>query len=254
VATQAPSCRVQTGGHAGGQLPVPACQRSREHLLAIQARSVRCGHDDPRGKELERIALCPLGTSGHQRTSRHDNGSSYASELSGQWMTHRRKFPASISGSFKKGCIMTAGEVCNRQVVFIRPETSIVDAVALMKTHYVGDVVVVREPDDERVPVGILTDRDVALAVDRLLRLPHLRVADVMSADLVTSHERESLYDVLKKMQSHGIRRLPVVNDRGGLEGILTFDDVIELLSEELTDLAKLVAKEQKRERDHAAR
>jgi CBS domain-containing protein len=149
---------------------------------------------------------------------------------------------------------MTAGEVCNRQVVFTRPETSIVDAVALMKTHYVGDVVVVREPDGERVPVGILTDRDVALAVDRLLRLPHLRVADVMSADLVTSPERESLYNVLKKMQSHGIRRLPVVNDHGGLEGILTFDDVIELLSEELTDLAKLVAKEQKRERDHAAR
>lgn len=147
---------------------------------------------------------------------------------------------------------MTAGEVCNRQVVFTRPETSIVDAVGLMKAHHVGDVVVVREPDGERVPIGILTDRDVALAVDRLLRLPHLRVADLMSVDLVTSPERESLYDVLKKMQSHGIRRLPVINDRGGLEGILTFDDAIELLSEELTDLAKLVAKEQKREREVA--
>jgi CBS domain-containing protein len=94
----------------------------------------------------------------------------------------------------------------------------------------------------------------VALAVDRLLRRPQLTVADVMSADLVTSPERENLHDVLRKMQSHGIRRLPVVNDRGGLEGIVTFDDVIELLSEELTDLAKLVAKEQKRERDHAVR
>jgi CBS domain-containing protein len=69
-----------------------------------------------------------------------------------------------------------------------------------------------------------------------------------MSERLVTALERESLYDVLKKMQSYGIRRLPVVNEHGGLEGILTFDDVIELLSEELTDLAKLVAKEQKRE------
>lgn len=149
---------------------------------------------------------------------------------------------------------MTAGEVCNRQVVFTRPESSIVDAVGLMKAHHVGDVVVVGEPDGERVPIGILTDRDVALAVERLLRLPQLRVADVMSAELVTSPETESLYDALKKMQSHGIRRLPVVNDRGGLEGILTFDDVVELLSEELTDLAKLVAKEQKRERNHAAR
>jgi CBS domain-containing protein len=144
---------------------------------------------------------------------------------------------------------MTAGEVCNRQVVFTKPETPIVDAVGLMRAHHVGDVVVVREPDGERVPIGILTDRDVALAVDRLLRLPRLKVADVMTAELVTSPERDHLHDVLKKMQSHGIRRLPVVNDRGGLEGILTFDDVIELLSEELTDLAKLVAKEQNRER-----
>jgi CBS domain-containing protein len=108
----------------------------------------------------------------------------------------------------------------------------------------------VREPGAERVPIGILTDRDVALAVERLHRLPHMRVADVMSTGLVTSPERENLYDALKKMQSHGIRRLPVVNDRGGLEGILTFDVVIVLLSEELTDLAKLVAKEQKRERN----
>ena len=149
---------------------------------------------------------------------------------------------------------MTAGEVCNRQVVFTRPETPIVDAVGLMKVHHVGDVVVVREPDGERVPIGILTDRDVALAVERLIRLPQLQVADVMTAGLVTSLESENLYDALKKMQSHGIRRLPVVNDRGGLEGIVTFDDVIELFSEELTDLAKLVAREQKRERDHAVR
>jgi len=150
---------------------------------------------------------------------------------------------------------MNAGEVCNRQVVITRPETSVVDAVTLLKTHHVGDLVVVRELDGQRAPIGILTDRDIALAVDRLLRMPHLKVADVMSTPLVTSPEGESLYDALKKMQSHGIRRLPVVNDHGDLEGILTFDDVIELLSEELTDLAKLVAKEQKRERlGHAGR
>lgn len=149
---------------------------------------------------------------------------------------------------------MTAGEICNRQVVFATPETSIVDAVGLMRTHHVGDVVVVRESDGERVAIGILTDRDIALAVERLLRLPQLRVADIMSATLVTSPESENLCDSLDKMQSHGVRRLPVVNDRGGLEGLLTFDDVVELLSEELADLAKLVVKEQKRERNHAAR
>jgi CBS domain-containing protein len=143
---------------------------------------------------------------------------------------------------------MTAGEVCNRHVVIATPDMTVVDAAGLMKTHHIGDLVVVRQPDGDRVPIGILTDRDIALSVSRLVRLPELKITDVMSVDLVTCREGVNLYDVLKRMQSHGIRRLPVVNERGGLEGILTFDDVIELLSEELTDLAKLVVREQKRE------
>jgi CBS domain-containing protein len=95
-----------------------------------------------------------------------------------------------------------------------------------------------------------VTDRDIALSVaDNARRLPYLRVADVMSHDVVTSLESETIHEALKKMQSSGIRRLPVVNDEGALEGIVTFDDVIELLSEELADLAKLLDQEQKRER-----
>jgi CBS domain-containing protein len=125
----------------------------------------------------------------------------------------------------------------------------VVEAADLMKAHHVGDLVVVRQADGERVPIGILTDRDIALSVGRLVRHPELKVLDVMSANLVTSGEGENLYDVLNRMQSHGIRRLPIVNERGVLEGILTFDDVLELLSGELTDLAKLVVREQKRER-----
>jgi CBS domain-containing protein len=74
-------------------------------------------------------------------------------------------------------------------------------------------------------------------------------VVDLMSRDLVTGVQDENLYDAIKKMQSHGVRRLPVVNAEGGLEGILTFDDLIERLSEELSDLAKLLATAQKRER-----
>ena len=143
---------------------------------------------------------------------------------------------------------MTAGDVCNRHVVITTADMRVVKAADLMKAHHVGDLVVVRQPDGDRVPIGILTDRDIALSVGRLVRHPELKVLDVMSANLVTSGEGEKLYDVLKRMQSHGIRRLPIVNERGGLEGIVTFDDVIELLSEELTDLAKLVVREQKRE------
>ena len=145
---------------------------------------------------------------------------------------------------------MTVGEMCNRAVIVTKVDTSITEAVGLMKWYRVGDLVVVEEKQGQRVPTGILTDRDVALAVaSDAARLPYLRVSDVMSRDLITSLEDESLHEALKKMQSHGVRRLPIVNASGGLEGIVTFDDVIELLSEELTDLAKLVVREQKKER-----
>jgi CBS domain-containing protein len=145
---------------------------------------------------------------------------------------------------------MTVGEICNRGVIVTKVDTSIPEAVGLMKWYRVGDLVVVEEKQGRRVPTGILTDRDVALAVaSDAARLPYLRVSDVMSRDLITSLEDESLREALKKMQSHGVRRLPIVNASGGLEGIVTLDDVIELLSEELTDLAKLVVREQKKER-----
>ena len=145
---------------------------------------------------------------------------------------------------------MTVGEVCARDVIVAKANTSIVEAVGLMKWYHVGDLVVVEDRHGRNVPIGILTDRDVALAVaDDAARLPYLRVSDLMSRDLVTSFDQESLHEALKRMQSGGIRRLPVVNAEGGLQGIVTLDDVIELLSEELTDMAKLVVREQKKER-----
>jgi CBS domain-containing protein len=146
---------------------------------------------------------------------------------------------------------MTVGEICNREVVIARPEATVIEAVTLMKNYHVGDLVVVEDRANGRVPIGILTDRDVALslATYQPARLHTMRLGDLMSRDVVTALDTENLHDVLKKMQSHGVRRLPVVNDDGGLEGIVTFDDVIELLSEELTDLARLVVSEQKRER-----
>lgn len=148
---------------------------------------------------------------------------------------------------------MTAGEVCNRQVVIGKPTASLLEAARLMKSHHVGDLVVVNDTAGQRIPVGIVTDRDIALCVaDRWRDLEELKVSDVMSSRIVTSPEDSSLYDAVKRMQSHGVRRLPIVNATGGLEGILTFDDIVSLLSEELADLAKLVVREQDREREVA--
>lgn len=120
-----------------------------------------------------------------------------------------------------------------------------------MKHYHVGDLVVVRiRPGGQWIPAGIVTDRDIALAVaSHADRLPYLHVSDLMKRNVVTALESDSLHAALKAMQRAGVRRLPVVNGEGVLEGIVTLDDTIGLLSEELTDLARLVIHEQQRER-----
>jgi CBS domain-containing protein len=60
---------------------------------------------------------------------------------------------------------MTAGEACNRQVMITKPHASLLDAAQLMKSHHVGDVVVIDDTTDRRIPIGIVTDRDIALCV-----------------------------------------------------------------------------------------
>ena len=73
-------------------------------------------------------------------------------------------------------------------------------------------------------------------------------VKDVMSFELTTTQEQDNLWDTLERMRKQGVRRMPVVNERGGLVGILTTDDVLELISEALQDVSKLIKREQKRE------
>lgn len=145
---------------------------------------------------------------------------------------------------------MTVGDICKRNTIIVKPETPILEAVGLMKWYHVGDLVVVEDRNGQHVPVGILTDRDVALSlVTHTGRLPYLRVSDLMSRNLITALAHENVSDAMKKMEAHGVRRLPVIAPDGRLQGIVTFDDIIEMLSDELTEMAKLVIREQKRER-----
>jgi CBS domain-containing protein len=73
-------------------------------------------------------------------------------------------------------------------------------------------------------------------------------VAQVMSDGLVTARENERMYDVRRKMRSRGVRRIPVVDGQDRLQGIIAFDDLVDWMAQELTDLARLVSREQKRE------
>ena len=144
---------------------------------------------------------------------------------------------------------MPIGEFCNREVVFATRETSIPEAAQLMRKFHVGDLVVVDEIDGKRVPVGIVTDRDIVIEiVSQSLDFNEFSVGDIMSPQLISVQEKEGVFETIRLMRAKGIRRIPVVNQEGGLEGIVSADDILDLLAEEMTELARVVPREQERE------
>ena len=144
---------------------------------------------------------------------------------------------------------MSVGEYCNRAVVVAAKSTEIREAARLMRSHHVGDLIIVERRGEDNIPVGIVTDRDLVLEVlAQELDPDALTVADIMNPHLCTAQEDDDLWATLNRMRNEGIRRLPVVNARGGLEGILTVDDVLDLFAEGLMDLVRLMQKEIYRE------
>ncbi len=145
---------------------------------------------------------------------------------------------------------MNVGEVCSREVVFAQRDTPLVEAAQLMRQHHVGSLVVVAaDPPASLMPVGMLTDRDIVVAAVAKEVDPHtLRVGDVMSADASLVREQDSIPDALRAMREKGVRRLPVVNAGGGLVGIITIDDVLELVAEEMDGFVRTLRRERARE------
>ena len=139
---------------------------------------------------------------------------------------------------------MRAGELCVRDVVTATADESVVEAARRMAMLDVGDLVVVTERTDALpVPVGIITDRDLMIEVlARPERVPALTtVADVMHRPLITATEDEDIETIVEKMRANGVRRIPIVDDDGGLQGLLSIDDVIGWIREEIQAATRLL-------------
>ncbi|MGD8416882.1 MAG: CBS domain-containing protein [Pseudomonadales bacterium] len=144
---------------------------------------------------------------------------------------------------------MSVGTLCNREVVVAEASTSGAEAASLMRRLHVGDLVIV-DGSEQRKPVGLITDRDLVVEILAEGVDPgSVTISDIMTRDLETIPEDADLWDAVHHMRRHGIRRLPVVNAQGGLEGILTLDDALELISEALSDLVGLITREGAREK-----
>lgn len=134
---------------------------------------------------------------------------------------------------------MLAGELCVRDVVTANADETVVEAARRMSQYRVGDLIVV----ERALPIGIVTDRDLVVNV---LAWPErkpaeVRVIDVMQRELVLALEEDDVEHVLERMRVHAVRRIPVVDRRGQLQGILTLEDILFWMGEQLQAVTKLL-------------
>ena len=137
---------------------------------------------------------------------------------------------------------MSVGRICVRTVDLADLDETAQVAGSRMNTRNVGTLVVI---DDQQSPVGIITDRDLAIrVVGKGLDPNTTKLQDVMSELPESVTENTSIESAIATMRRGPFRRLPVVDDQNRLIGLLSLDDVLELLSEEFEEIGKLVRRE----------
>jgi CBS domain-containing protein len=144
---------------------------------------------------------------------------------------------------------MNVGQVCTRGAISVPASAPLSEAAQVMYDRHVGAVVVTKAPMDQPVVVGIITDRDIVRAqLNRAADLAQLRAEDVMTRDPLVLNEQESVANALYHLQARRVRRAPVISDDGALVGLISTDDLLAQVSEELLNLAYLVGQQARRE------
>ncbi len=130
---------------------------------------------------------------------------------------------------------MLAKDVMKTEVVTVSPSAPITEAALSMREEAIGALVVV---DDEGRPQGIITDRDIVVSVVANSKNPlEILVEEVMTKKLIVVQEDVSIFEILKILAKNNIRRVPVMR-RGKLVGIVSVDDLIVIITTELSNLA----------------
>ena len=175
----------------------------------------------------------------------------------------------------------TVGDICHRNVLTIAPQAPVIDAARLMAEEHVQNLVVVerretvpteegkvegQEPGKRKkrrqskgsspseinsvlYPVGIITDRDIALRVEAEgLSWQETTVTEVMTADIEMVQADSEVHTTVEKVGALGIRQMPVVDQKGNLLGILSLDDIVAMLSDSLGDMVELLRREAQQE------
>jgi CBS domain-containing protein len=127
-----------------------------------------------------------------------------------------------------------------KPVLTAPPSETLAGLARLMESHNVGAIVIT----EERHPVGMVTDRDIALHLGARAASPRVRAAEVMSRPVQTVSRDAGIFDTTSVMKEAGVRRLPVVDVDGRVVGVVALDDLLRLLARELSNLTEGIRSE----------
>lgn len=140
---------------------------------------------------------------------------------------------------------MFVRDICQRNVITGASDFSVRQAAQIMRDRNVGDLVITEKLGGLEKPIGIITDRDiVTLVIAQSADPDEISVVDIMKYHPVVVNENQSIQEVIKNMHHLGIRRIPVVDDRGFLAGIVSCDDVLLIMARDLQHLAGIVGQQ----------
>jgi CBS domain-containing protein len=144
---------------------------------------------------------------------------------------------------------MKLKELCTPDVVSCTAEINALHAARLMRDHHVGDLVILDENSEDGTPIGIVTDRDIVVEVlAKDLDPAKVTLREIMRVPLVLARASEEVEQALERMRTHGVRRVPMLDDEGKLAGIISLDDLLMRLAADAGALAQVIAREQDRE------
>jgi len=144
---------------------------------------------------------------------------------------------------------MPLKDICKTEVICISPGASVLEAARLMKDKHVGELIVTKSGGMGSQPVGIVTDRDLATRVLASGRsTSKMRVEDVMAQNILSVHSSAGIYEATKSMEKACVRRLPLVDAKGNIEGIVSLDDLYKLIALELNNLTRISGRQIVRE------
>ena len=140
---------------------------------------------------------------------------------------------------------MNVGQECSRPAVTVAMRATLAEAAVLMRERNVGAVIVTQSPSDRPTAVGVITDRDIVRAqLDHAADLSSLSVEQAMSRDPLEINAQSDIGDAIRRMRARRVRRAPVVTVDGRLVGVVSIDDLIARVAEDLIGLCAALGKQ----------